>query len=879
MKLALFAPCLRAGWALLWLAGVAHAQSGTPTVSQVAGGSEHGCAVTTAGSVKCWGYNAFGQLGNGASGGGTNSTAPVDVQTLGSGAVAVAAGSHHNCALTQQGAVKCWGSGTAGKLGNGASSSSAVPVNVLTLGQGVIALAASDYHTCALTDRGAVKCWGWNRYGQLGNATNSGNDAANASPLDVQTLGSGVVAIAAGQLFTCALTSVGAVKCWGINDSGQLGNTANIGTEKANDSPLAVQTLTGGAAAIATGASHACALLDGGAIKCWGSNSAGQLGAPTNSGTGTLNPGPLDVWLANVTRITAGLDHTCAVTDAGVPYCWGRNDVGQLGVAANAGTGNATWQPAMVWNPVVAGVSVGSLDAGERHTCVLTTTGSARCWGWNSSGQLGNAANLGSYNVGPLAVQGFDMPAQGQSIAFNAPQKLRLSTTATLAAGATSGGTVSFDTWSANACVVSGNTLSPAVGAVDGMLCGVRASQAGSGSVAAAPQQLRIVRVVREDRLIVNVAGQGSVAATPAPAAGNGIVACTAANAPCTAAYVAGDATAVTLTATPAAHWHVTGWSGDCTANGANPQQAQLNLAGDKNCNVTFAIDTVTATVTVTSGNGTITPPSRTVNYGETTTFAVNPAAGHQASVTGCGGSLAGNTYTTGAITANCAITATFTPIAYQVTATAVGGNGTIAPASRTVNHGETATFTVNPANGYQANVSGCGGNLAGTTYTTGAITAACAVTASFVALVPTLSLTIDANRDYVGYGQVLTYTVTLSNTGTGAANPAAIALTLPPQIDANAATWTCTNGGNGAVCAASGSGALQDSAVVLPAGRMLTWTVTAPVRANATGGDVVTTVSASAGAVVANASDTAVLVLMRDGFEMPAVGVRGGDR
>ena len=195
------------------------------------------------------------------------------------------------------------------------------------------------------------------------------------------------------------------------------------------------------------------------------------------------------------------------------------------------------------------------------------------------------------------------------------------------------------------------------------------------------------------------------------------------------------------------------------------------------------------------------------------------------------------------------------------------------------MNHGETTTFTVNPANGYQANVSGCGGNLAGTTYTTGAITAACAITASFVALVPTLSLTIDANRDYVGYGQVLTYTVTLSNTGTGAANPASIALTLPSQIDAGATTWTCTNGGNGALCAASGSGALQDGAVVLPAGRTLTWTVTAPVRTNATGGDVVTTVNASAGAVVANASDTAVLVLMRDGFEMPAAGVQDGGR
>lgn len=869
MKLTFIAPGRRAVLAWLLLTGAAHAQSGTPTITQVAGGNEHSCAVTTAGAMKCWGGNSLGQLGIGAST--ASEPVPVDVQTLGSGVATIATGSNYSCALTNGGAVKCWGSGASGRLGNGSSSSSNVPVNVLTLGQGVVAITTGLYHTCALTDRGAVKCWGSNRYGQLGNTTNAGMDPGNASPLDVQTLGSGVVAIAAGQLFTCALTSGGAVKCWGINDSGQLGNATNLGTDNANSSPLSVQTLASGATAIAAGNSHACALLDSGMVKCWGLNNGGQLGSMTNAGTGTLNPGPLDVWTSNITRITTGRDHTCAVNDQGAPFCWGRNDLGQLGVAANAGTSNPTWQPAMVWNPLSTLVSVASINAGHSHTCALTTTGGLRCWGFNSRGQLGNMTNFGSYNTGPLVVQGFDLPAQGQSIAFTAPQKLRLNTNVTLSAGATSGGTVLFDTWSAGSCAVSGNTLTPAVGATDGMLCGVRASQPGSTSVAAAPQQLRLVRVVREDRLTVGVTGQGTVAATPAPLAGNGISACSAANAPCTATYVAGDATAVTLTATPAAHWHFTGWSGNCTAD-ANPLQAQLNLAGDKTCNATFAIDTVTASVTVTSGNGTITPPSRTVNYGDTTTFTVNPATGQQANVSGCGGSLVGTTYTTGAITANCAITAIFTPITYQVTATAVGGNGTIAPASRTVNHGETTTFTVSPASGYQASVNGCGGSLDGATYTTGAITAACAITASFIANVPSLTLTIDANRDYVSYGQTLNYTVSLTNTGNGAANPASIVLTLPSQIDASAATWTCTNGGNGAQCAASGVGALQDTAVVLPAGRTLTWLVSAPVLANATGGTVVTTAAASVGAVVANGSDSVVLVLMRNGFE-PAGG------
>lgn len=801
MKLAFFAPCLRAVWALPLLAGVAQGQSGTPTITQATGGGEHSCAVTTAGAMKCWGYNLLGQLGIGANS--QNVPFPADVQTLGSGVATIATGYNHTCAVTDQGAVKCWGSGSSGRLGNGSTASSPTPVDVLTLGQGAVAVTAGDYHTCALTDRGAVKCWGWNQYGQLGSATNAGTDDANTSPLDVQTLGSGVVAIAASLSFTCALTNGGAVKCWGINDSGQLGNTANLGTDNANSVPLTVQGLASGATAIAVGESHACALLDSGMVKCWGLNNWGQIGSATNAGTLTPNPVPLDVWTSNITRIAAGLDHTCVVNDQGAPFCWGRNNLGQLGVAANAGTENPTWQPVMIWNPVATLVAAAGVNAGHAHTCVHTTTGALRCWGSNSSGQLGNMTSLGSYNAGPLVVQGFDIPANGQSITFTAPQKLRLNTSVALSAGATSGGTVSFDTWSANTCAVAGNTLSPAAGATDGMLCGVRASQHGSNSVAAAPRQLRLVRIVREDRLTVGVTGQGTVAAAPAPAAGNGISTCTAANSPCVATYVAGDATAVTLTATPAAHWHITGWNGNCTVDGANPLQASLNLAGDKTCNATFAIDTVTANVTVVSGNGTVTPPSRTVNYGDTTTFAVNPAAGHQATVTGCGGSLTGTTYTTGALTANCAITATF------------------------------------------------------------------------VALVPNLTLTIDANRDYVGYGQVLTYTVSLTNSGKGAANPASIALTLPPQIDAGATTWTCTNGGNGALCAASGSGALQDSAVVLPPGRTLTWRVTAPVLANAPGGSVVTSANASAGAVVANGSDSVVLVLMRDGFEATGSGGR----
>jgi hypothetical protein len=139
-----------------------------------------------------------------------------------------------------------------------------------------------------------------------------------------------------------------------------------------------------------------------------------------------------------------------------------------------------------------------------------------------------------------------------------------------------------------------------------------------------------------------------------------------------------------------------------------------------------------THTVTGSAGsNGTISPATTTVNYGGTTTLTVTPNTGYTASASGCGGSLSGTTYTTGAITADCTVTANFTINTYTVTGSA-GANGTISPATRTVNYNSTTTFTVTPNSGYTALASGCGGSLSGITYTTGAITSACIVTATF---------------------------------------------------------------------------------------------------------------------------------------------------
>ena len=193
------------------------------TVAQtVTTGGFHTCALTSVGGVQCWGQNESGQLGDGTT---INRNTPVDVTTLGSGVVAVSAGGNHTCALLGSGAMKCWGLNSSGQLGDGTTVNRPAPVDVLGLSTGVTAISAGGYHTCAVMTSGALKCWGRNDRGQLGDNSNTNR----STPVDVFGLSSGIVAGAGGGSdaqggHTCAMTSGGGVKCWGRNDHGQVGD-------------------------------------------------------------------------------------------------------------------------------------------------------------------------------------------------------------------------------------------------------------------------------------------------------------------------------------------------------------------------------------------------------------------------------------------------------------------------------------------------------------------------------------------------------------------------------------------------------------------------------------------------------------------------------
>jgi alpha-tubulin suppressor-like RCC1 family protein len=291
----------------------------TSGVSAVAAGYAHACAITSGGGVTCWGNNTFGMLGNGST---TYSRTPVGVSGLASGVSWIAAGFEHTCAVTGAGGVKCWGADTTSGPSAIVSDSTLTPVDVAGLTSGVTVIAGGSYHTCALTSRGGVKCWGWNSNGQLGN----GSRTDSRTPVDVVGLTSGVTAIAAGGNHSCALTSAGGVKCWG-DRAGELVKQLMIGTD--SRTPFGVVGLTSGVIAITAGESHTCALTSRGGVKCWGRNSNGQLG--NSSTTDSYKPINVVGLASGVAAISAGYAHTCAVMSTGGARCWGRGKSGELG--------------------------------------------------------------------------------------------------------------------------------------------------------------------------------------------------------------------------------------------------------------------------------------------------------------------------------------------------------------------------------------------------------------------------------------------------------------------------------------------------------------------------------------------------------------------
>ncbi len=398
----------------------------TATVAQIVAGSESShvnddftCARLSDGSLKCWGNNIEGQLGLGDFGDRIEVGSMLPFVNLGAGRTAaqIALGLANSCALLDDGSVKCWGRNTCGIMGVGHNNEEmSSPTTAVNLGQGKSAtsVALKFSHACAILNDNTLKCWGAGHNGQLGNgkfdAHNPHGSGCSFNPVAVN-VGNGktVRQVAVGESHTCALLDDFSVKCWGRNQHGQAGRGASDSRYSRAGAAVQLGTSTDGLTlavqSIALGHNHSCAITDGGGVKCWGLNDKGQLGIGNTDNKGTGNTDmSADLPFVNLgaertaTMLAAGIQHTCVLLDDGSVKCWGRNDVGQLGL------GDTTDLHA----PSATAIDLGTDDqnthwvatqisASANFTCALLNNGRAKCWGGNTRGQLGqnHRDNLG----------------------------------------------------------------------------------------------------------------------------------------------------------------------------------------------------------------------------------------------------------------------------------------------------------------------------------------------------------------------------------------------------------------------------------------------------------------------------------------------------
>lgn len=309
--------------------------------------------------------------------GGTTAVAGV----AGTASTLVEAGIRHSCALTADGVAWCWGANDVGQLGDGSTASRTYPAAVdMPAGTQFKEIAASGFqngsHTCALAIDGTAWCWGLNDSGQIGDATTLNRLVPTAV---VMPEGKTFVHISAGQKHACAIATDGSGWCWGAGALGQLGD----GWQTNWSIPMPIDVV-GTFTQISAGSLHTCALTKNGTAWCWGYGAEGVLGNGTRQNFAV----PWSVSMPagrTFKQIGSGADHTCAIANDDTAWCWGNNAYGKLGSGTSS---TRELVPTAVVMP--GGTSFLQVSPGRQHTCAVAADGTAWCWGYNGSGRLGD---------------------------------------------------------------------------------------------------------------------------------------------------------------------------------------------------------------------------------------------------------------------------------------------------------------------------------------------------------------------------------------------------------------------------------------------------------------------------------------------------------
>ncbi|MGH7968770.1 MAG: RCC1 domain-containing protein, partial [Limisphaerales bacterium] len=396
---------LALGWAAL----------GADIVS-IWGGARGTVVLKSDGTVWTWGGNIGGKLGVGDA---TTNRAVVPVEVHGPGNVdylhsvrAIMGCETHNVALKSDGTVWCWGYNAFGMLGDGTTNDSALPVQT-GLGctpplTNVTKLGGRPYFTLAVRTDGSIWAWGMNRYGQMGNGSVNPltgpqvtvpemvSNSAPGGPIN------GPVQVTCGYQFGAALATNGAVWTWGSGSHGELGNWT-IGNSYF---PAPVPGLSN-VTAISAGWFHVLALKSDGTVWAWGNNSHGELG----DGTTGNHSSPVQVWnITNIISISGGDDHSSALAADGTVWKWGLNDLGELGNGTTNATANPV--PAQVLTDTfgAAFTNVILLSARDYHNIAVKADGSVWMWGANDQGQCGLGTTNGVYLPSPVVGLGGRVP-------------------------------------------------------------------------------------------------------------------------------------------------------------------------------------------------------------------------------------------------------------------------------------------------------------------------------------------------------------------------------------------------------------------------------------------------------------------------------------